>query len=81
MTQVVIYIFLYICGDLSAQLLFPPGKAKVQGEEGEKENQPSKEATETSEDVQSQNAVSYDPWRTLRQVIVGIGSSVPSFKW
>ena len=71
-TQLWSSIIIYLCGDLSAQLLFPtevPAPAKegvdADGNEGERE-------TVTA---------GYDPYRTLRHLCVGVGSSIPSYKW
>ena len=69
-TQVCFYIVLYLCGDVSAQWLFGPGDSQ----HNQKEEDKSVEGTAASH-------VGYDPWRTMRQMIVGVGSSVPTFKW
>ncbi|KAJ5682585.1 hypothetical protein N7462_005750 [Penicillium macrosclerotiorum] len=62
-------IVIYLCGDLSAQLLFPsevPQSTQNQNEDGKEE------AIQT---------VGYDPWRTARHLVVGAGSSIPSYNW
>lgn len=75
-TQVCSSIIIYLCGDLSAQIMFPseaPGPAKVVQND-----------STGSKDVGEQEASSgggYDPWRTVRHLIVGTGSSIPSYNW
>lgn len=67
-TQLWSSIIIYLCGDLSAQMLFPaevpaPTEEGVEGKEGETV------------------PAAYDPYRTLRHLCVGVGSSIPSYKW
>jgi hypothetical protein len=67
-------IVIYLCGDLSAQMLFPsevPAPAIPDSEDG---------------DVVARGdggtvSAGYDPLRTLRHLCVGAGSSIPSYKW
>lgn len=67
LTQLCSSIVVYLCGDLSAQFLFPP---------------PSKPTESQDEDGESgQETGGYDPLRTLRHLTVGIGSSIPSYNW
>ncbi|KAF7517366.1 hypothetical protein PCG10_001283 [Penicillium crustosum] len=67
-------IVIYLCGDLSAQMLFPsevPAPAKSDAKDGDGA-------------VQGDGATvsaGYDPLRTLRHLCVGAGSSIPSYKW
>ncbi|CAG7988505.1 unnamed protein product [Penicillium olsonii] len=68
-TQLWSSVIIYLCGDLCAQLLFP---AEVPA--------PGKEGAE-NEDEQETVAAAYDPYRTLRHLCVGVGSSIPSYKW
>ncbi|KAJ5204675.1 uncharacterized protein N7498_005554 [Penicillium cinerascens] len=71
-TQVYSSVVIYLCGDLSAQFLFPseaPPPAK--GEQDESKN----------EDEKEERRGGYDPWRTVRHLIVGTGSSIPSYNW
>jgi hypothetical protein len=63
-TQLWSSIIIYLCGDLSAQMLFP-AEVPASDEEGEEETVPA----------------GYDPYRTLRHLCVGVGSSIPSYKW
>ncbi|OOG00702.1 hypothetical protein ASPCADRAFT_202533 [Aspergillus carbonarius ITEM 5010] len=71
-TQVVSTIIVYLCGDLGAQLLFPPdnvpSSSEGQGDEGEKQ-------------AVVGGGGGYDPWRTLRHLTVGVGSAIPTYKW
>lgn len=69
-------IVIYLCGDLSAQLLFPE-KASP------KEMAESKAASGTGsgDEKEPSFASTYDPWRTVRHLIVGAGSSIPSYNW
>lgn len=67
-------IVIYLCGDLSAQMLFPsevPAPVTSDAEGGDAV-------------VQGDGATvsaGYDPLRTLRHLCVGAGSSIPSYKW
>lgn len=71
-TQICSTMVIWLCGDLSAQLLFPP--------EGVKDG---KEHLSRSEDtrVEPSGLHSYDPWRTTRHLIVGMVASIPSYEW
>lgn len=64
-TQLCSSVVIYLCGDLSAQMLFP---SEVVRKEGEGEG----EIVEGG---------GYDPWRTMRHLTVGVGSSIPSYNW
>lgn len=76
--QVGSYILVYLCGDLSAQLLFP-----VDSGDDDKHDEEKKEDERAQDgNVSTQSAeVKYDPWRTFRHILVGIGSSIPTYKW
>lgn len=63
-TQLCSSVVVYLCGDLSAQMLFP---SEVVRKEGDAEG----EVVEGG----------YDPWRTMRHLTVGVGSSIPSYNW
>lgn len=68
-TQLCSSVVVYLCGDLSAQLLFPSeGPVKT-------------DKTEEGKDVDAGGAGGYDPWRTARHLTVGVGSSIPSYNW
>ncbi|CAG7954389.1 unnamed protein product [Penicillium salamii] len=69
-TQLWSSIIIYLCGDLSAQLMFP-AEVPVSGKEG----------AEEIEGEQETVTAGYDPYRTLRHLCVGVGSSIPSYKW
>jgi hypothetical protein len=71
-TQLWSSIIIYLCGDLSAQILFP---TEVPA--------PAKEGAEIDENEEERETVAagYDPYRTLRHLCVGVGSSIPSYKW
>ncbi|KAJ5834158.1 Mpv17/PMP22 [Penicillium robsamsonii] len=67
-------IVIYLCGDLSAQMLFPsevPAPAVSDSEDGDIV------ARGDGETV----SAGYDPLRTLRHLCVGAGSSIPSYNW
>ncbi|KAF3386180.1 Protein SYM1 [Penicillium rolfsii] len=65
-TQICTSVLIWLCGDLSAQLLFPPEPV------GNEEN---------GEIQKPQEAHVYDPWRTARHLTVGIVASIPSYEW
>jgi hypothetical protein len=75
-TQFYSSIVIYLCGDLSAQLMFP-SEAPPPAKTAEKDNK----ATENEEEKEVSRGVGYDPWRTVRHLIVGAGSSIPSYNW
>ncbi|KAJ5693923.1 hypothetical protein N7536_004335 [Penicillium majusculum] len=67
-------IVIYLCGDLSAQMLFPsevPAPVKSDAEDGDGAAQGDGATV----------SAGYDPLRTLRHLCVGAGSSIPSYKW
>ncbi|KAJ5468784.1 hypothetical protein N7475_006536 [Penicillium sp. IBT 31633x] len=67
-------IVIYLCGDLSAQMLFPsevPAPAKSDSKDGDVDAQGEGETV----------SAGYDPLRTLRHLCVGAGSSIPSYNW
>jgi hypothetical protein len=67
-TQAASALVIYLLGDLSAQLFFPTM------EKGKAVN---------VESVGSGDALvgTYDPLRTMRHLIVGLGMSIPGYKW
>ena len=69
LTQICSSIVIYLCGDLTAQYLFPsePGKPTTGNQDGDGHS--------------GQETGWYDPLRTLRHLTVGIGSSIPSYNW
>ncbi|KAJ5901886.1 hypothetical protein N7495_002414 [Penicillium taxi] len=75
-TQIYSSIIIYLCGDLSAQMFFPPEepptKADLDGSRDLDSGEDKKERSRWS---------AYDPLRTLRHLIVGAGSSIPSYNW
>lgn len=72
-TQLCSSVVIYLCGDLTAQWLFPEGSVRAV-EKGA-------ETGEKDEDNVAVEGGGYDPWRTLRHLTVGIGSSIPSYNW
>ncbi|KAJ5082363.1 hypothetical protein N7532_011406 [Penicillium argentinense] len=70
-------IVIYLCGDLSAQLLFPEQKS-AKKDQDESKTVPGEESEEEKEQGFGST---YDPWRTVRHLIVGAGSSIPSYNW
>ena len=76
-TQLCSSVVVYLCGDLSAQMLFPTERpAQRQGE-----TEPSTEKKGDEADDGGGGGSSYDPWRTMRHLTVGVGSSIPSYNW
>ncbi|KAL2855901.1 hypothetical protein BJY01DRAFT_196283 [Aspergillus pseudoustus] len=71
-TQICSSIVIYLCGDLSAQFLFPEKPAE------QKSVEPSEKGPG---DAVVEERGGYDPWRTMRHLTVGIGSSIPSYNW
>ena len=66
-------IVIYLCGDLSAQMLFP---SEVAPAKSDSEN----EVAVAQTDGETVSA-GYDPLRTLRSLCVGAGSSIPTYHW
>lgn len=67
-------IVIYLCGDLSAQMLFPsevPAPAKSDAEDGDTAGVGEGETV----------SAGYDPLRTLRSLCVGAASSIPTYHW
>lgn len=77
-TQFYSSIIIYLCGDLSAQFFFPseaPSPSKTEREDVKATTQ-----SDVEEDKEERKG-GYDPWRTVRHLIVGAGSSIPSYNW
>lgn len=77
-TQLYSSIIIYLCGDLSAQFLFPseaPPPSKTEREDAKAS------AQSDVEKEKEERRGGYDPWRTVRHLIVGAGSSIPSYNW
>ncbi|KAH8698591.1 hypothetical protein BGW36DRAFT_426291 [Talaromyces proteolyticus] len=77
-TQMVSSLIVYLCGDLSAQLLFP---SEVQPAPQESTNNTTVSTNDASEEQSKPVLAGYDPLRTLRHLTIGLISSIPSFKW
>ena len=77
-TQVWSSIVIYLCGDLSAQLLFPSEKPAPAKNDGDDSKAPAQLKDGDEKEV---THVGYDPLRTVRHLIVGTGSSIPSYIW
>ncbi|KAJ5091460.1 hypothetical protein NUU61_006330 [Penicillium alfredii] len=71
-TQVCSSIIIYFCGDLSAQMLFSENSDDSKAPAQSKDEEAQEETDHTS---------GYDPWRTVRHLIVGSGSSIPTYNW
>lgn len=79
-TQLCSSLVVYLCGDLSAQLLFPSDDGKkASAERKSPENVPG-QGGEDAQQVEEKRG-GYDPLRTLRHLTVGLVSSIPSYKW
>ena len=72
-TQLWCSVIIYLCGDLSAQLLF--------ADEGGKKDEQGAGGKEEEEGVEEKAQGGYDPLRTLRHLSIGMVASVPSYKW
>lgn len=68
LTQVASAFVIYLLGDLSAQLFFPTIER-------------AKAVNEKRDGLGDASAGTYDPLRTMRHLIVGLGMSIPSYKW
>ncbi|EAW22475.1 Mpv17/PMP22 family protein [Aspergillus fischeri NRRL 181] len=77
-TQVVSSIVVYLCGDLSAQLLFP-SDSPAQTSRAASEEKPADSAEDGEDKAASSGG--YDPLRTMRHLTVGVGSAIPSYNW
>ncbi|KAK2801538.1 hypothetical protein FQN51_005245 [Onygenales sp. PD_10] len=80
-TQLWCTLFIYLCGDLSAQLFVGEGagddkEGKANGVEGVKKGE-----GEGGGDGAEAKAKGYDPVRTLRHLTVGAVACIPSYKW
>ncbi|KAJ5987511.1 hypothetical protein N7451_011876 [Penicillium sp. IBT 35674x] len=78
-TQLWSSIVIYLCGDLSAQLFFPPDQP-APANDNQDVSKPYAEVKD-EDDKKPGFGSSYDPWRTVRHLIVGAGSSIPSYNW
>ncbi|KAE8411934.1 hypothetical protein BDV36DRAFT_71408 [Aspergillus pseudocaelatus] len=72
-------IVVYLCGDLSAQVLFPSDNKSAK--DTARGNSESSSKTESEDNDSATSGGGYDPWRTLRHLTVGAGSSIPSYNW
>ncbi|GFF39212.1 protein SYM1 [Aspergillus udagawae] len=77
-TQVVSSIVIYLCGDLSAQLLFP-SDSPAQTPRAASEENPADSAEDG--EVKAASSGGYDPLRTMRHLTVGVGSAIPTYNW
>ncbi|KAJ5767258.1 uncharacterized protein N7511_004874 [Penicillium nucicola] len=73
-------IVIYLCGDLSAQMLFPAEILPEKGDQGAAGQTQAQATDRDGEDEEPQYA-GYDPYRTMRHLVVGAGSSIPSYNW
>ncbi|KAJ5614044.1 hypothetical protein N7528_007698 [Penicillium herquei] len=75
-TQIWSSIIIYLFGDLGAQLLFP---SEDQAPKAGQNKAASAELKK--EDEKPAFGSSYNPWRTVRHLMIGAISSIPSYKW
>ncbi|KAL4795347.1 hypothetical protein BDV19DRAFT_362954 [Aspergillus venezuelensis] len=80
-TQLCSSVVIYLCGDLSAQFFFPPEQDKEKTSKTVEDGKGNKYLVEEEVEGQGTFAATYDPYRTLRHLVVGIGSSIPSYNW
>ncbi|PGG97895.1 hypothetical protein AJ80_09620 [Polytolypa hystricis UAMH7299] len=69
-TQLLSTLFIYLCGDLSAQFLVPDNNSE-RGKVGDGEE----------ESEEGHVGAGYDPLRTLRHLTVGAVAAIPGYKW
>ncbi|KAJ5294967.1 Mpv17/PMP22 [Penicillium antarcticum] len=78
-------IVIYLCGDLSAQMLFPAEILPEKGEKGDAQTgqtgQTRTQAAVGDGEDEGPKYAGYDPYRTMRHLVVGAGSSIPSYNW
>ncbi|KAL4914944.1 hypothetical protein BDW62DRAFT_189615 [Aspergillus aurantiobrunneus] len=75
-TQLCSSLVIYLCGDLSAQFFFPPENSSSAVQKSTDSGKESSNGAAVEE-----GGAGYDPWRTMRHLTVGIGSSIPSYSW
>ncbi|KAL1960860.1 hypothetical protein VTO42DRAFT_5843 [Malbranchea cinnamomea] len=70
-------LVVYLCGDLTAQILLSEGVAREETsvEKAEKQNEGQEKRTSAGW------LEAYDPFRTLRHLTVGAIAAVPAYKW
>ncbi|EAW07448.1 Mpv17/PMP22 family protein [Aspergillus clavatus NRRL 1] len=78
-TQLISSVVIYLCGDLSAQLLFP-SESPTPKSQASSETEPAP-AEDGEEQTTSVSSGGYDPLRALRNLTVGVGSAIPTYKW
>ncbi|KAL4779634.1 hypothetical protein BJX76DRAFT_340247 [Aspergillus varians] len=78
-TQVCSSIVIYLCGDLSAQFFFPDNSSRTAQQTTDSESGQGSNGDGAVEE--GGGGGGYDPWRTMRHLTVGIGSSIPSYNW
>lgn len=78
-TQLCSSVVVYLCGDLSAQMLFPTERPAQRQSETEPSTE--KKGDEADDGGGGGGGSLYDPWRTMRHLTVGVGSSIPSYNW
>lgn len=76
-TQIWSSLVIYLFGDLGAQLLFPEEKVTTNDNKGQTKEVAGQEDEEEKPSFGSE----YNPWRTVRHLMIGAGSSIPSYKW
>lgn len=79
-------LFIYLCGDLSAQLFVGDGGGKAKDKDKDMEKKVNKKNGEQErgmgDEVEKEGVMArYDPLRTVRHMTVGALAAVPGYKW
>ncbi|QSS60125.1 integral membrane protein [Histoplasma capsulatum] len=85
-TQLWCTLFIYLCGDLSAQLFVGDGGGKAKDKDKDMEKKVNKKNGEQErgmgDEVEKEGVMArYDPLRTVRHMTVGALAAVPGYKW
>ncbi|OJD26857.1 hypothetical protein ACJ73_01751 [Blastomyces percursus] len=81
-TQLWCTLFIYLCGDLSAQLFVGDGGGKDENKIKEKKVEKEEKGGANDEVEREEGMMArYDPLRTVRHLMVGGLAAVPGYKW
>ncbi|EEH08602.1 conserved hypothetical protein [Histoplasma capsulatum G186AR] len=85
-TQLWCTLFIYLCGDLSAQLFVGDAGGKAKDKDNDMEKKANKKNGEQErgmgDEVEKEGVMArYDPLRTVRHMTVGALAAVPGYKW
>ncbi|PGH03727.1 hypothetical protein GX51_03871 [Blastomyces parvus] len=80
-TQLWCTLFIYLCGDLSAQLFVGDGGGKDKDKNKKKVEKEGKGGANDEVEREEGMMAQYDPLRTVRHLTVGGLAAVPGYKW